>query len=76
MNKIRRKALGEIRDRLEVIIGDIGNLRDEEQDYIDNMPENMQGGERAAAADEAVNQMEQAIGSIEDANSAIDEATV
>ncbi len=65
MNNPRRKelesiheALTELRDRLEA-------LKDEEQEYADNMPENMQGGERHEAAESAVASMEDAVSSIE-----------
>ena len=40
MNKIRRKALEEIRTKIEDVKSDLEMLRDEEQEYIDNMPEN------------------------------------
>lgn len=74
MNNIRRKALGEIRDKLESIKGDIEMLRDEEQEFIDNMPENLQGGDKATIAENAVNEMDNAINSLEDACNSVDEA--
>lgn len=36
-------------------------IRDAEQEYFDNMPENMQQSERAQAAENAVNELEYAI---------------
>lgn len=73
MNNQRRKeldkliaeieALGEtasnIRERLEAI-------RDDEQEYIDNMPESLQSSERYFNAENAVSQMEEAIGYLEE----------
>ena len=40
MNNTRRKALEDINRKLEDIKSDLEMLRDEEQEYIDNMPEN------------------------------------
>lgn len=88
MNNTRRKALAELRDRLEslgidveAIKEDLEVLRDEEQEYIDNMPENLQGGEKYENAENAVSSLELAldefgniIGSIESALESIETA--
>ena len=72
MNKPRRKylqvllvQLTEIRDTLEAI-------KDEEEEYRDNMPENLQGSERYEKADtvcddlcDAVSNLEEVIANIE-----------
>lgn len=69
MNATRRKALSDIIDtlrgkaeRFESEMGDakdaIEALRDEEQEYYDNMPENLQGGENGDAASTAIDNME------------------
>ena len=63
MNKARRKALAEMTTQLEDIISQledfaIGDLKDEEQDYFDNMPESLQGGEKGDAAQTALDAME------------------
>ena len=44
MNKIRRKSLTEIKDKIEDLKTELELLLDEEQEYLDNIPENMQGG--------------------------------
>ena len=75
MNNIRRKALGELQAKLDNIKGDIELLRDEEQEYIDNMPESLQGGDKASMAENAVSNMDDAINSLDEAVSSIDEAT-
>ena len=49
-------------------------LQEEEEDYRDNMPENMQGGERYEKADEVASNLEDAVGSLEDAISSIEAA--
>lgn len=46
MNKIRRKNLQSIIDQLEELKGSLEDLQSEEEEYRDNIPENMQGSER------------------------------
>lgn len=71
MNKERRKAIEAITAKLDELKGEIETLQQEEQDYFDNMPESFQNddkGERAqAAADalqEAIDQCDEAINSL------------
>ena len=83
MNNDRRKSLNGAIDRLkeaaqaidwdrvkgilEDAKSDIETIKDEEQEYYDNMPENMQGGEKGEKAQEAVQAMEDALSALEDA---------
>ena len=53
MNRIRRKNLQSIIDKLEDLKSSLEELQEEEEDYRDNMPENLQGSERYDRADEA-----------------------
>lgn len=46
MNKIRRKNLQAIIDQLEELKGGLEDLQAEEEEYRDNIPENMQESER------------------------------
>ncbi len=41
MNKPRRKALQDIIDQLEELKGSVEDLQSEEEEYRDNMPENL-----------------------------------
>ena len=75
MNRIRRKHLAELMGKMEEIIADLEALKEEEEDYRDNMPENLQGSERYEKADEACDSLDSAVSSIEDALSYIAEAT-
>jgi len=73
MNAARRKQLAavlplieqmdalreEIREALE-------NVRDEEQEYFDNMPESLQGGDKGHIAESAISNLENAISALED----------
>ena len=74
MNNVRRKALSTLRDTIEDAKSALEALKDEEQEYYDNMPESLQGGEKASAAENAVSMMDDAIDSLETAVSSIDEA--
>lgn len=71
MNKERRKSLQSIVDQLEELKGTLDDLKLEEEGYRDNMPENMQGSERYQTADEACDNLYEAVSQIEEAVSGI-----
>lgn len=71
MNNDRRKALQEIIDTLQDAKMNLESLKDEEQDYYDNMPESLQGGEKGDRAEQAVSELEDAVNSIDEAMSSI-----
>lgn len=86
MNKARRKELariqGELSTALDTLNGlkaDLENVRDEEQDYLDNMPESLQQSERGEMAQQAVSNLDQVIDALdglldEDIDGLLDEA--
>lgn len=79
MNKQRRKdldaiaaryrdliaKLGDVGAQFESLKGDLESLRDEEQEYLDGMPESFQDGEKGDKAREAIDGMENAVALIE-----------
>ena len=72
MNKDRRKQLAEIQtdiakaiDLLSGYQSDLESVRDDEQDYYDNMPESFQNGEKGETAQAAISALEEAIEAIE-----------
>lgn len=67
MNKQRREYLANARDRLEGIKSDIETARDEEQDFLDSMPQSMQDGAKGENAAGAIEAMEEAIENLESA---------
>lgn len=75
MNKERRKDLNEIAEAIYDLRERIENCREEEQEYFDNMPENFQFGERGEAAEEAIDNLDSAISSIEEAAQYIEMST-
>ncbi len=72
MNNERRKALRRWNKRAEELKSDLENILWDEQNYYDNIPENLQFSERAETSEEAINQMEDAIDDLGDVIEAID----
>ncbi len=68
MNEARRKELAKIASRFdelkalaESIKEDLEGIRDDEQEYFDNMPESLQSGEKGSNAEQEISDMEDAI---------------
>ena len=74
MNKARRKALAEIREQLEVLQDQLMTISEEEEEYRDNIPENLQCSERYEKADQACDALSYACDSLEELISYIEEA--
>lgn len=74
MNNERRNKLKIIMKTLSSIVNDIEKVKSEEEDYMDNMPENLQGSDRYSKAEEACECLESAIENIENAIEDIDTA--
>jgi predicted nuclease with TOPRIM domain len=75
MNRIRRKSLQDIINQLEELKGSLEDLSEEEAEYRDTIPENLQGSERYERADDACSNLEDAISGLEDVISSIEAAT-
>ncbi len=73
MNKQRRKTLRELYDIIAEAKDNLEMVMEEEEEYRDNIPENLQGSERYEKAEEAVYNLEEAISNIEEALSLIEE---
>ena len=74
MNKERRKSLREIQSKLESLGQDLEALKDEEEEYRDNMPENLQESNRYQRADEVCDLLQEALESMDNAYQQIEEA--
>ena len=74
MNKARRKELSRAVELLEEAQSIIESCRDEEQEYMDNMPENLQESEKYYAAEEAVNNMNEAYDKIDEVINSVESA--
>lgn len=73
MNKARRQQLRKWLEDIEGIKSELETICSDEQDYFDNMPENLQGSQRGSDAEEAIEQMNEAVEYIEDAISIIED---
>ena len=74
MNQARRKKIEAVKMQLEALSDDIDNILSDEQDYYDNIPENLQGSERASIAEDAISALENAVDSLSEAISSLEEA--
>lgn len=75
MNKERRKALAEIVDQLAGIRSAIEQVKDDEQDAFDNMPEGLQQSEKGEKAENAISRLDDALSAVDDIESALIEAS-
>ena len=66
MNKTRRKKIENQINVIEAALSEIEDLKDEEQESFDNIPENLQMSDRAMDSEMALDAMNDAIESIED----------
>lgn len=74
MNKVRRKRLTEIKEKLEMLQNELEDIADEEEDYRDNIPENLQGSERYEKAEQACDALSYARDSMQELIDYIEEA--
>lgn len=67
MNKQRRKALAEVLEKIEVARALLEDIAGEEEDYKDNIPENLQTSDRYQQAENACTNMVEAGEALEEA---------
>lgn len=74
MNKIRRKALREIYDKLSDLREELETIKDEEDESRENMPENLQGSERYEQSETASGNIDEAMEYLSSACDSIESA--
>lgn len=74
MNNPRRKALASIQETLDELRAALEGLLEEEEEYRDNIPENLWGSARYAWAEEACTNIQEAIEAVESAIDSVDQA--
>ena len=79
MNNERRKEIDRLMERVNSLLSDLSeikdsieNVRDEEQEYLDNLPENMADGERAEKAQAAIDAIEEALSGLDDSEMSLE----
>lgn len=75
MNKQRRMELGEVSDLLDEAASRLAEIRSDEQDAFDNMPEGLQNSSRGDAMIEAMDTMDDIMSDIEDVKTKISDLT-
>lgn len=73
MNKQRRKDLLDVAESLQEALDRLSEVRDEEQEAFDNMPESLQYGSRRDAMQDAIDTMDEWEGEIDEIKSRIEE---
>ena len=73
MNKQRRKDIDRLKNLINTLKDDPENILNDEQDYFDNMPENLQGSLRGEESEDAISNMEDAIENLSDAIESLEE---
>ncbi|WP_411752129.1 hypothetical protein [Serratia sp. (in: enterobacteria)] len=76
MNADRRKRLSDLFVKIEIIKGEVEDVRDEEQDAFDSMPEGLQQSERGQKSEMAISCIEEIIDGLEKACDQINEAII
>lgn len=74
MNKSRRKEIQEAYDSLADIREIVESIHADEEEYKENMPENLQDSEKAQYSEEKADQLQSAIDSMDEALSELEEA--
>ena len=64
MNKQRRKQISELMQKVSDLKEELDEVLQEEQDYYDNMPENLQYSARGENSEEAICNLEEACSSL------------
>ncbi len=75
MNNPRRKQLAEISEKLSELRSMLESVKDEEEEYMGNIPENLQSSERYEKAENAVDNLDAALDSLDEAISSIESAS-
>lgn len=74
MNRKRRSDIAKAVSLLETALKIVEAVRDDEQDCLDNMPENLESSYRYEKMESAVDRLDDAVSSIEEARDALEEA--
>lgn len=73
MNKARREAISKVIDMIGNARLMLDEIREEEEDYMNNIPENLTGSERYEKAEEACYEMEDIVGELEEMEGRLEE---
>lgn len=74
MNNQRRKEIERLVNELNIVIGELEQICNDEEDYHDNIPENLQDSDRAMSSEEAIDNLNEALENIENAIGSLESA--
>lgn len=67
MNRNRKERIKKICEELRRCLCELNEIHDEEEEYYDNIPDNLQGSERAESSEEAIESLDNAAENISEA---------
>lgn len=73
MNKQKRKRLGEAFDLISQAEEILEEVKEEEEDSYENLPDGFRNGEKGEEMQSYIEMMDEAIGYVQDANSVIEQ---
>lgn len=73
MNKNRRKEIEIIKNRITYCMNELDKIKDDEQDYYDNIPENLVNSTRAMDSEDALDVLEECIDMLSDVCSSLED---
>jgi hypothetical protein len=76
MNNQRRKRIESIIERMQALESEIEEELEQEQEYFDNMPEAIQGGEKGDKSQEVIDLIERAHEASQECISNLEEAII
>ena len=74
MNNDRRKQIATVREKVSELAATITELRDEEQEAYDNLPDGIRDGEQGGLMDQAISSLDEAIDALNQAQENLESA--
>lgn len=66
MNNLRRKRIAKLNEMLSELMEEIQSIAEDEEEYIDNIPENLQDSSRYEQAEEALDSLNYVVSSLDE----------
>lgn len=66
MNNLRRKRIAKLNEMLSELMEEIQSIAEDEEEYIDNIPENLQNSFRYEEAEEALDSLNYVVSSLDE----------
>lgn len=71
MNATRRKQIAKVQKRLQEIKSELETIQQDEQNYADNIPENMNGNKKHEKAEGSAQYLQEAVDSLDEIDAAL-----